>query len=137
MERKRKRNNFSRALQEAKKRVKSATKERERIRKRLDHLNREIPSLERTIKALQQQLNPELSLPVGTLSTRTLLPIDKIEITQPIDPELAELAGPQDLTGLGSIPPGASGPVQPEFGEDELLDAVDRKINADSAPNIK
>lgn len=108
----RKQNSYTRALSDAKKALKSATLENARLEARLRELRIAIPALQATVAALQRQIEPsrhdvvfhnsktgEASLPDGTpLSTA----------------DLAKLAGPQDLSGMGSIP--AREPT-----EDELL----------------
>lgn len=90
-------NNFTRALLEAKQRLKQATVERDRAQKAMAKLSREIPDLQRTIQALEVQLGAK------PLSVTKMATVEEVEhlIT---GSDLAKLAGPQDLTGMGSVP---------------------------------
>jgi hypothetical protein len=103
---------FAKALQDAEKRLEKALAERAYSQTKLGQLANEIPSLERTIAALKQQMNPADmppgQLPVAAFDWKPIVPMPAN------DSEIAKLAGPQDLTGMGSIP-------YKQLSEDELL----------------
>lgn len=91
-------NNFSRALAEAKQRLKVALRERVRYEAKLGGLRTEIPQLQQTIQALEVQLGTK-----PTVSIEYKFDTPGPGAARIVDPDIAKLAGPQDLSGMGSI----------------------------------
>lgn len=109
-------NNFSRALAEAKQRLKGALRERVRYETKLGGLRAEIPALQATIQALEIQINPNK---VGIATGFQNMPNKiyrvepnggltdlggNVDIGQKGPVDIAKLAGPQSLEGVGSVP---------------------------------
>jgi DNA repair exonuclease SbcCD ATPase subunit len=116
---------FSRALAEAKKRLKWSTKRKHKLETELAGLNAEIPALERTIRALEQQLGKKKLAPLSVpLNVLTDVHIPK---------ELEQYVLPQDLSNFGSIPATQTQQQDAvEVTEDELLPDPDgRELTKD------
>lgn len=121
----RKQTNFSRALKEAKLRLKEATGERTRYEAKLHALGIEIPSLQGTINALQRQMNPDWKPPQPDPATYRIVhrnsETGEISPASPVPIDLAPYRLPEDLSTMGSIP-AIVGEATRELSEDELLD---------------
>lgn len=101
----RRQSSFARALSDAEKRLEKALAERKEALERISELAKEIPHLETII---------------GSLSGKGVMPIESAtarhkavaltgdspsgERVSAIPADLAAIVGPQDLTGMGSIP---------------------------------
>src|ERR1700726_1451171 len=92
-------NSFARALKDAEKDLEKAQNERARAQARLIALDAGIPALQRTIQALQQQLNG------GAVTGERRAETSADALLYPSTSELEKLVGPQNLSGMGSIPP--------------------------------
>jgi len=120
--RKKKRNSFSAALDAACRQYAQATKEREKAAARLEWLDTFMPQLRQTIMALQKQLGKEV------IPTEVKKAAVTGEHRAETSADLLKLVGPQDLTGLRSIPAKTATAVsQKELTEDELLEMGDVK----------
>lgn len=95
-------NSFARALSDAEKRLEKALAERKEALEKVSALAIEIPSLERTIQALKLQMDPK-AIPVF-IPQRIPGVIKEVMATLPDGSDLKSIVGPQDLTGMGSIP---------------------------------
>lgn len=118
---------FAKALQDAEKRLEKALVERKESLDRVAALAIEIPSLERTIWALKQQMNPsEVTFePKAYVPTEGAMPADRVVYvdsrtgleTPPrgLSPmEMAKWQADRDLSNVGSVP-------AKQLSEDELL----------------
>lgn len=119
---KRPRNSFSAALDAAGKRYAQATKEREKAVQTLDKLDKEIPALQQTIKALQAQLHPNSGTFRNSTTGKETTPAGEVRVPA-LPSELAKIVGPQDLSGMGSIPPSREQLTLPQTitSEDDTL----------------
>ena len=112
-------NSFARALKDAEKRLAKAQTERAHAQTKLGQLANEIPALERTIFALKSQTS-------GTVQARVApetagLPVPPKPTVPEIPTELAKFVGPQDLSGMGSVPaPHQPSPTKIETEADTL-----------------
>jgi hypothetical protein len=118
-----KRSPFQRALDAANKRLEKAQNERLASSAKLAALADEIPHLQATIQALNQQMNKK------TLDTKgmPIVPVGRHEVAIHLSEQagiptgdLSKFALPQDLTGMGSVP-NVKGPEVAELSEDDLL----------------
>lgn len=119
---KRPRNSFSAALDAAGRRYAQATKEREKAVQTLDKLDKEIPALRETITALQRQLGQKpAKFKTEGITPPTEQPAGQYGVEIP--EHLAKIVGPQDLSGMGSIPPSREQPTRPKqiTNEDDTL----------------
>jgi hypothetical protein len=121
----RRKNSFTDALNDAAKRYAKATKEREAAVKKLADLDAEIPALQQTIQALQRQLHPDDVTFRNRKNGKETTPSGEVRVPA-IPPELAKYVGPQDLSGMGSIP-AVNGKSGKELTEEELLELGDVK----------
>ncbi len=108
-------NSFARALKEAETRLNRARAERVAAQTRLLSLDMEIPRLERTIRALHGQVNPE-DTPIEILKAEPQYVTPPPNMTPE---ELAKWYTDRDLSNVGSLVPVR--PATPEPTEDELL----------------
>lgn len=126
--RRKKKSSFDAALLSAEKRLGQATAERAEAQDKLAALNAEIPSLQRTIQALKQQLGEPLPTSVtlvgGAVTEMTVTNTGTGYVAPPVDrsipPELERWITPLSLEGFGSIPAPAQNPSLPmvAFPED-------------------
>jgi hypothetical protein len=119
---------FSRALAEAKKRLKWSTKRKHKLETELAGLNAEIPALERTIRALEQQLGKKKQL--GPLSKVSMVSVPSpltVLTDVNIPKELEQYVLPQDLSNFGSTTANTQQQNGVEVTEDELLPDPDGK----------
>ena len=93
-------NSFARALKDAEKRLEKAWTERMEAQSKLIALDAEIPQLQHIIASL----NPDAKLPTFTHQSIPGV-INEVMATLPDGSDLSTLVGPQDLSGMGSIPP--------------------------------
>jgi len=90
---------FNRALTAAQHQLERFEKERAEAQAKVAKLNAEIPALQQTIRALQQQLNPATSLHAVPNLTSAPTPSSR-----PVPDSLRPYVLPTDLTGMGSVP---------------------------------
>ncbi len=101
-------NSFARALKDAEKRLSRAQAELSIAAERVVELNEEIPRLRQIIASLSGK-TPVVPVPGWTDKAST------------VPPELAKFVGPQDLTGMGSIPSQHPAPPMKIETEDDTL----------------
>lgn len=104
---------FAKALQDAEKRLEKALVELKEGREKVFALEQEIPSLQSAIQVLQRHINPDSVTFKDSKTGKETSPSGTV-IVPGIPPDLAKLAGPQDLSGMGSIP-------AKQLNDDELL----------------
>jgi len=105
-------NSFARALADAEKRLVKALSELASCQNRTTELSTEIPRLRQIIAALGGKVVMPDARQLSTLGATGVYGAET-------SADLLALAGPQDLTGLGSIV--GEKPVQSAITEDELL----------------
>ncbi len=112
----RRKNEFSRALQAAKSVLKAKTKQRDRMMTELRQLNTDIPSLERTVRALEAQLGGTGA--VGPLTSQTdSRQVGGVPPKVHIRPMLDSESGiPQEV--LAQLPPEDFSRFGSHFGEE-------------------
>lgn len=93
-------NSFARALKDAEKRLARAQAEQNKAEHRLHELSVEIPQLRQIIASLGGKE------PAAPVFTHKPIPgvINEAMATLPDGSDLRSLVGPQDLSGMGSIP---------------------------------
>jgi hypothetical protein len=114
-----KKSSYSRALLEARAELKKATDTLKQAQARVAECQGRIPQLKQVIAALECKVSP---LPPAVV--RTIPAGPKPNIPQ-IPPELAKYVGPQDLSGMGSVPPPAEATGPQSLSDDELLPDAD------------
>jgi hypothetical protein len=120
---------FGRALDSAKALLASKIAKREKAIATLQHLNIDIPNLERTIKALEAQLGEKGVMPNALQSTRSVLTGDhraetsdsNLILDVEIPPEIRAQLPPEDFSKFGSHY------AKEEPGTEEFLPPIDGK----------
>jgi len=113
----RKPDSFKRSLAEANIKLALALKQRIAAQKALSLLNAEIPALQRTIAALQQQVNPKGVMPNEKITTAVT---GDRPSGERVDAGLKPYVMPDIDESMGSIP-AVAGETVKELTEDELL----------------
>jgi len=121
-----KQSKFKVALAEAERKLEKAQTDLRRHREKVDGLLVHIPKLQKSVEALRQLCQ---SYVVTHISYTTTLPGHRNEPPIPTrmsdGVDVAKLAGPQDLTGMGSHRPPVAAPAKEPQSENDTLPAVD------------
>ncbi len=117
----RRNDSFSRALADAQKRLEKAHVERTDAMSRILALDVEIPTLQITVSALRDQIDPVRKPQGKPWDWKGIVPMPVTPPTNMTPEELAKWYTERDLAGVSSIPPGGAKPAAPQLSEDELL----------------
>lgn len=113
-----KQSQIKKALAQTESNLDKARADLARAQQKVQMLTQRIPELQRAVESLRVlvgvKYKPLKNLPLA-IELPTVVAVPKVPKS-----DLLKLAGPQDLSGMGSIPAG-SGPNAPQLEEDELL----------------